>query len=178
MVFWTTDPATGETISDGTYCPTDTTVEDAPAELTPGLVLEAFRRLPLPEARLIIEPPDGRTLVNLPTNFYSPDQTLDRTVTLLGRRVDLRIRVATYHWDFGDGTTRETTSPGAPYPALTLTHTYLRAARYRPRLDATYAADYRVDDGPWQPVDGTVTIAGTPTALRALEATPTLVDYR
>ena len=35
--------------------------------LTPGRILEAFRRIPLPEAPLEVQPPGGETLVNLDT---------------------------------------------------------------------------------------------------------------
>jgi len=42
-------------------------------------------------------------------------------------------------------------------------------------VDATYAAEVRVDGGAWQPVAGTVTIAGTPQALRVVTARPVLV---
>lgn len=40
--------------------------EGAPG-ITGGLVLTAFRRIPLPASPLIIQPPDGRTLVNFLT---------------------------------------------------------------------------------------------------------------
>ncbi|MEQ6900301.1 PKD domain-containing protein [Nocardioides sp. YIM 152588] len=176
VAFWYTDPETGNILSEGTYCPGEDEAAE-PATITLGMVLEAFRRIPLHAAELAIEPPDGRTLVNFETNFYSPAAPLERTVVILGQRVDLHITIATYHWDFGDGTTRDTTTAGAPYPALALTHNYRHTGRYHPRLDATYTADYRVNGGPWQPVDGTVTISGAPTTLTAVEAHPTLVGY-
>ncbi len=147
-------------------------------EVTDGLVAEAFHRLPLPPSQLTIQPPGGRTLVNFETNFFTrSDQTLNRTVRLLGQRVDLRIEAHSYTWHFDDGNAITTSKPGAPYPRLQITHNYLQTGKYGPALDTTWVADYRVNGGSWRPVPGSVTIAGTPTNLRAIEARPTLVGY-
>ncbi|MDN4162874.1 hypothetical protein [Nocardioides abyssi] len=142
------------------------------------MVAAAFRRLPLPPAQLQVQPPDGRTLVNLATNFYTDQGDLTRSVTLLGRQVDLRITATGYTWHFGDGTTTTTSDPGAPYPALDVTHDYRKAGRVSPSVDTTYSAEFSVDGGPWRPVTGTVTIPGPSVGLRVLTATPTLVGHR
>lgn len=142
--------------------------------LTPGMVVEAFRRIPLPASPLIIQPPDGRTLVNFETNFYTEQEALFRSVILLGQRVDLRIDVHSFTWHFDDGETLTTTKPGAPYPKLQITHNYLKAGDFRPSLDTTYVADFRVDGGAWQTVPGSVTIEGEPESLKAVEARPIL----
>ena len=47
-----------------------------------------------------------------------------------------------------------------------------------PRVDTTYAAQFRVNGGPWRDVDGTVTIPGSPTRLQVVTASPVLVGYR
>ena len=149
--------------------------EDAVQQLTPGLVLRAFRRLPLPPAKLVIQPPNGRTLVNFETNFYTEQDEFTRTVTLLGRRVELRIWPASFGWRFGDGESDRSTSPGAAYPDLEITHKYVQTGRVAPSVDTTYAAQFRVDGGPWRDVAGTVTIPGSPQTLRVVEARPVLV---
>ncbi|NYI99934.1 hypothetical protein HNR19_000633 [Nocardioides thalensis] len=160
----------GETLWDYLYCPGDVVFQGP----TPGMIAQAFRRIPLPASPLIIEPPDGRTLVNFETNFYTEKERLFRSVTLLGQRVDLRIDVHSYTWHFDDGEKLRTSDPGAPYPKLQITHNYLQAGAYRPRLDTTYVADYRVNGGAWQTVPGSVTIEGSPESLRAVEARPIL----
>lgn len=144
-------------------------------QVTPGLVAAAFRRLPLPASDLRVQPPGGRTLVNFATNFYTDNGEFTRTVTLLGRRVELRIWPARYGWRFGDGATRWTSSPGSAYPDLEITHRYLQAGRVAPSVDTTYAARFRVGGGPWHDVDGTVTIPGAPQGLRVVTARPVLV---
>jgi hypothetical protein len=147
----------------------------APPDVAPGLVARAFRRVPLPEAKLVIQPPNGRTLVNFETNFYTEQGEFTRTVTLLGRQVELRIWPASFGWRFGDGESDRTTSPGAAYPDLEITHEYLRKGRVSPSVDTTYAAQFRVGGGPWRDVAGTVTIPGSPQELRVVEARPVLV---
>ncbi len=146
--------------------------------LTVGLIRRAFAELELPAGRLVIQPPDGLTLVNFDTNFYTTSTApIARTVTLLGQRVTLEATPATYHWDFGDGRTLSTSEPGAPYPRLDVTHNYLRTGTYRPSLSTTYTGRYRVGGGAWQEIPGTVTIDGAGRALRAIEAQPKLVGY-
>ncbi len=96
---------------------------------------------------------------------------------LLGQRVDLRIVPHSYTWHFDDGQAITTSKPGAPFPRLQITHNYLQKGAYGPALDTTWVADYRVNGGTWRPVPGSVTIAGNPANLRAIEARPTLVGY-
>jgi hypothetical protein len=157
------------------YCDEPVPQDRPVAEPTPGLVAAAFRRLPLPEAELVIQPPNGRTLVNFDTNFYTEQGELTRTVTLLGRQVELRIWPASFGWRFGDGKAEQSTSPGAAYPDLEITHNYAHKGRVSPSVDTTYAAQFRVDGGPWRDVAGTVTIPGSPQQLRVVEARPVLV---
>jgi hypothetical protein len=113
--------------------------------------------------------------VNFETNFYTEQGEFTRTVTLLGRQVELRIWPASFGWRFGDGGSDQTTTPGAAYPDLEITHTYLKKGRVSPSVDTTYAAQFRVGGGPWRDVAGTVTIPGSPQELRVVEARPALV---
>lgn len=146
--------------------------------LTVGLIRRAFAELKLPAGELVIQPPDGLTLVNFDTNFYTTSTApIARTVTLLGQRVTLEATPATYHWDFGDGRKLSTSEPGAPYPRLDVTHSYVRTGTYRPSLSTTYTGRYRVGGGAWQQIPGTVTIDGAGRPLRAIEAQPKLVGY-
>ncbi|MAS56354.1 MAG: hypothetical protein CMJ44_17365 [Pimelobacter sp.] len=147
-------------------------------QVTPARVLRAFRRLDWPESELVIEPPDGRTLVNFDTNFYTADDSpVRQRVTLLNQSVLIEATPTTYTWHFGDGTTLDTASPGAPYPALDVTHDYARAEQYAPSLDTTYTGRYRLAGGPWIAIPETLTVPGAAQELEAVEALPTLVDY-
>ncbi len=146
-----------------------------PLQVTPGMVASALRRVPIPGSRLIVQPPNGRTLVNFETNFYTETGPLRRSLTLLGQRVDLAITPAEFAWSFGDGGAERSTSPGAAYPDLEITHDYRTKGRYSPRVDTTYTAEYRLNGGPWRPVPGSVTIPGRAVSLEAVTARPKLV---
>lgn len=70
-----------------------------------------------------------------------------------------------------------TSSPGAPYPDLTVTHAYRYApATVHPWVDTTYAGRYRLDGGAWQDIPGSLTVPGEPQALQVVEAEAKLVD--
>ena len=164
----------GDNIPGGSNCPQTDSGGDPP-EVTHGLVLQALRRIDLPVSELMVQPPNGRTLVNLETNFYTENGTFTRSVRLLGQRVELRIWPSSYGWRFGDGASLQTSSSGSPYPDLEITHRYRERGRVSPRVDTTYSAEFSVNGGPWRPVDGTVTIPGSPVGLRVVTARPVLV---
>jgi hypothetical protein len=166
----------GQALASGSSCPQEAAAGALPV-VTPGVVLAALRRIDLPASVLVVQPPGGRTLVNFETNFYTVNGGFTRTVNLLGQRVVLRIWPAGYGWRFGDGASRRTVGAGSPYPDLEITHRYLSTGRVAPRVDTTYAAQFRVNGGPWRDVAGTVTIPGGARGLRVVEARPVLVGY-
>ena len=67
------------------------------------MVAAAFARIPMPASQLEVQPPDGRTLVNFDTNFFTGTRPFDRTVPLLGQLVDFHIVPSEFGWRFGDG---------------------------------------------------------------------------
>ena len=147
------------------------------SEITPALVAAALARIPLPAASLQVQPPNGRTLVNFETNFYTDTRAFERTLILLGQQVNLHIVPSEFGWRFGDGESLLTAEPGAPYPDLEVTHRYLKKGQVAARVDTTYTATYQVNGGPSIDVKGQVTIPGVPVDLQVLTATPTLVGY-
>jgi hypothetical protein len=148
--------------------PTD---EETPApRVTPALVLEEIRRIGLPTLEAMTQP-EGKTLVNFDTIFYTETQPFTANVTLLGRQVDIVAEPTAYTWRHGDGTAMTTTTPGAPYPSQEITYRYSDAdTTVRPRVDVTYRARFRVNGGAWQEIDETVTIAGPEGSLRVAQA--------
>ncbi|MFT4083059.1 MAG: hypothetical protein QM638_10770 [Nocardioides sp.] len=158
------------------------------ADVTPGLVLAAFRRLSWPQAKLVVQPRHGWTLVNLATVFSTPTTgSRTQTVRLLGRRVQIRAHPASYVWIHGDGSRQTTATPGHQvHPGAgvaaqdvdlrgTVNHVYRIEERVLVELDVTYAGSYRVGSGPWVTIPGTLTVAGEPRPLRVRTATPVLV---
>ncbi len=138
--------------------------------VTPALVLREIERIGLPTLQAMTQP-EGRTLVNFDTIFYTEAQPFTASVTLLGRTVDIVAEPTAYTWHLGDGTTTTTSTPGAPYPSREITYRYSDArTTVRPRVDVTYSARFRVNGGAWQDIDETVTVAGPEGSLRVSEA--------
>lgn len=147
-------------------------------QVTPGRVLRAFRRLSWPRSELVIQPPGGTTLVNLPTIFYTDNTAPSRQrVTLLRQGVLIEATPTTYTWHYGDGTSTSTPTAGTPYPAFDITHEYGTVDTFAPRLDTTYTGRYRLEGGPWIAIPETLTVTGASQRLQTVTAIPTLVDY-
>ncbi|KQZ67038.1 hypothetical protein [Nocardioides sp. Root151] len=150
--------------------------------VTSTVVLRAFRRIPVPVSKVLIQPPGGKTLVNFDTLFRTEAEPFNRTVTLLGSKVELAITPSSFTWVHGDDTTQTTYWPGRAYeqrlPMTSyISHVYEHASdAYKVRVDTTYSARYRVNGGPWLDVDGTVTRPGSSANLRVVEGRPTLVS--
>jgi hypothetical protein len=146
----------------------------------PALVLRAFQRIPLPEPALAIQPPNGKTLIGLETIFSTQAEPFTRNLRLLGQSIQLRIHTSSYEWIHGDGTSQTTDWSGRPWQRGVpkdryITHTYEHTGDVAPRVRVTWTAEYRVGNGPWQPVNGTVERTSPPATLQVLEAEPQLV---
>lgn len=147
-------------------------------QVTPGLVQTAMRSIGLPALQAHTQPRD-KTLVNFATIFYADPHAVSRTLTLLGRRVQVVATPQAYLWHYGDGTSANTAEAGAPYPATDITHSYTDAhTTVLTSVDVAYAGRFRVGNGAWQTIPGAVTITGPPAPLRISEATAVLSgDY-
>lgn len=139
----------------------------------------AIRKVPVPPA--LVEGP-AYTLVNLRTTFYTHAESIDKSLVILGFRLDLHIVPVSYIWHWGDDTTSTTSVPGRPYPATDVTHTYRHAtaagATVPLRVDVAYQAHFRVDGGAWNAVNDRLVIAGTTRQLPVKQASAVLVPNR
>ena len=139
-------------------------------QVTPGLVLQALREVGLPALETHIQPTD-KTLVNFDTIFYADARIVDVGLTILGQSVHVMATPRTFHWNFGDGGSRTTSVPGAPYPDRTIVHRYQTThTRVQPSVAVEYSAQFRLAGGEWQGIPETVTIDGPPTSLAVAEA--------
>ena len=142
--------------------------------ITPGMILSAVKRLGLPALEVRVQP-EGKTLVNFATIFYTRPMPFDHTITLLGQSVEVQAEPAQYGWVFGDGATLSSIGPGRPYPAKDITHLYAKAhIIVHPRVDVTYSIRYQIGGGGWRALSETVTVPGPSASLRIAEATPVL----
>ncbi|MBA3783380.1 MAG: hypothetical protein H0X12_16200 [Nocardioides sp.] len=154
----------------------------------PKEVAAEFKRLTWPQATLVIQPPEGETLVNFDTIFYTTTtQPVSQSVQLLGSRVEIVATPSeyTWHWDqakyatvAADAEPFVTSDHGAPYPHQTITWQYIDAHQtVHPSIDITYSGRYRINGKRWKDLPVTHTVIGTPDQeLDVLEAKPTLVN--
>lgn len=195
-VVWIYVLDSGGSTSTYTQCPSDPepTAGTPPVDI-PGEVLTQFKAVPLPESVISIQPPGGRTLVNLPTIVSTKAAPFVREVRLnkVDVAVTLSITPVQFRWQLGDGASVATTEPGGAFleegPDSTpvcavgervvdcITHTYVRTVKdLAVSVDTTWAATYKVNGtGPWRDVSETVTITGASVGLDVLEARPQLV---
>ena len=134
-----------------------------------------FRRLPLPAGLVHIQPGNGRTLINVPTNVYVVARATVIPTTVIGQPVRVRATPVAYDWAFGDGQRLHTADPGAPYPDLRTTHTYAAPGTLTLGLTTTYRGEYSVNGGPWLPVDGTAAVVSPALNLVVVAARSELV---
>lgn len=150
------------------------TFSATPAEA--GDIERAIREVPMRALELHVQP-DGRTLVNVDTIFYTESSTVWRTVALLGHQVRLVCRPVRFTWVHGDGSQRSTSEPGRPYPAKDVTHQYERPETdLQARVDTTYRVRYSVDGGGWSGLDEMLTAPGPTSVVDVDEATPVLTN--
>ncbi len=152
----------------------DPSVEVKPI-VTPGLVSRALRRVPLPPSVVTMQPPGGLAPVNFEVIFSTRAESIERTITLLGSRVNLQITPQSFRWSHGDGTEQVTDWAGQAWAQgldmeTYITHSYLTAEPVRTWVATTYGASYTVGGGPRTQVAGTVTVEGSPRPLEIVEA--------
>jgi PKD repeat protein len=147
-----------------------------PQDVTWEQVLNESKDVAFPGLRVNVQPA-GRTLVNLDTIVYTNQAKVSTTtVELLDFPVAVEATPMSYTWNFGDGTSVTTESPGKPYPAKEITHKYLKRGPVSITLTTHYAARFNVAETGWQYISGTVPITGPATPLQVREAVPVLVD--
>lgn len=124
-----------------------------------AIAAEVLGIVPLPPIRVGANP--GVGLVAMPSWFWIDGYDGRR---LIGSRavgltlVEVEIWPANYRWNFGDGAALDTLSVGRPYPEESdIRHIYeqssLRAGgTFSTQLEIRFAAQFRVNGGPWQPL--------------------------
>lgn len=90
------------------------------------MILEQFHRTQFALPTMSIEPPDGRTVVNLPVFYeliwpeagFEPDEV--DTTEIVGHEVRIRPTLDSANYHFGDGSSSGPTGfLGGPHPAAT-----------------------------------------------------------
>jgi hypothetical protein len=142
---------------------------------------EQFQSLPIPGSTIEMQP-DGFSLRNAHTNIYASSATRTLSTTILGQSVAVRATPYEYRWTYGDGSTRATTTPGAPisgepFESETATsHVYTETGDYPVGLTTVYTGQFSVAGGPWMPVAGLATVPSPTVEVSVWRTKKLLVD--
>lgn len=123
---------------------------------------EQFASLPVKAAVAHAGPTVGVLPVHMDLIAYAESESQTLSTTILGQPVQVRATPVSYHWDFGDGKSLTTSTPGRPYPAKDVTSTYEHQGWYDITLTTTYSGQFSVAGGPWQDVAGTIDVSSEP----------------
>ncbi len=126
----------------------------------------------LPRAHPSYQPANG-ALVNLPALFAvnEPKSVGPIYRTLTGYRVSVSAH-AIWRWNFMDGSTLNTGSPGGKYPNKSVQHTYSSAGQHRVGLTSIWTGEFSVDgQGPFLITGGPIRLrSSVPVAIRPAAA--------
>ena len=145
-------------------------------DLLPVLTADDFRRLPLPAPALTLQPDRGWVLVNIETIVSTDPASVTLRTDLLGIGVNVEATPRRWAYDFGDGHTLTTSSPGHAYPDHDVFHEYEQPGTTTITLTAEWTGRYQVDGSPlWRDVDGVATTTATTAPFTVEERTSRLV---
>jgi hypothetical protein len=177
-----TTPVTGWSQVGSTCYPPAT----ARPAVTMAMILEAFHLTRWATPAIATQPEGNVTLVGLKTFYrigwsaegFEPGEVdVIDPARMLGHQVQIRPRVQSFTYVFGDGqSSPPTTSTGGTYPNGDVVHSYATAGRYAARVDVTWAADFRVDGGAWAPIPDQVVVPGPATEVTVKTAKAVLVN--
>ena len=86
--------------------------------------------------------PAYEPLVHVPVVFWCDLPKIFTTrFNIVGEVVDVTLRPS-FSWSFGDGSVMQSTDPGAPYPAGSIQHAYLKEGTYLVTMLATWGGTW------------------------------------
>ena len=137
-----------------------------------------------PQASAITVEPDGWGIVGAHTNAYTTASAHTASGTILGRPVTVSFVPASFSWNYGDGTTARTSTPGASWTALGLapfaptetSHAYAARGDVAVSVTVDYRASVNVAGIGDVAVAGTVPVTSAGTPLRLVESDQAITD--
>ncbi|MFD2769942.1 PKD domain-containing protein [Cellulomonas phragmiteti] len=161
---------------DGTATAWERLDEGSCGPVLPVLTVEDFRSLPIPAPVLQLQPDRGWVLINIETIVMTDPTPVQLRTTLGGFGVDVEAIPRSFTYDFGDGHSLVTRSPGRAHPDHDTFHEYEVPGTYAITLTTQWAGRYRVDGDPtWREVTGTAATSTTSAPFTAEERTSRLV---
>ena len=137
----------------------------------------------VPSTATVAGEPDNIAVVGLPANFLSSAKTETIPGTILGRALTIRFTPVNYTFDYGDGESRTTTTPGTAWDAsgqaqftpTDTSHVYKEPGTYTVTATVTYTADIDLGAG-WIPINGTLNGPPASQQIRVVKAHTALVQ--
>ena len=151
------------------------------AGVSTQMLIEAFHRTEFALPHASIQPPGGRSLVNLPVYFETtwPETGFEPgeidTIDMAGSEVRLRPTLVAVTYHTGDIPIGPTTSLGGPYPHGDITYTYTSPTTVNPYISIEYGGEYSINGSPWGTIPSTAVIDGPASPLQLLESRNRLV---
>ena len=120
--------------------------------------------------------PDGWAVVGVPANYHVSVGQAVVQGELFNAPVHVRFTPLRYRWDYGDGTSRLTTVPGATWAQLgqrqltatPTSHVFSDRGHRDVVVEVLFSAEYQVGDGDWIPVYGAVYAASPPASTQVV----------
>ena len=141
---------------------------------------------PAPTSTAQAPSPVQQALAAVPAQVHRWIQSADLQAPAVRRQPDtvnvgpiavtLKARPIKYEWDWADGKTTTTTSPGLPYPNQNITHLYAPAEQRQITLTTTWEVYYQAAGHPYQKVDELMTTTSTSTPFRVRNTSTVLTD--
>lgn len=173
-------PCSGELAGHETsvYCATDPATPAPTPGAGAGVTIRDVANFPV-QAGTITSEPARIAILKLPTNFTSTASSQTITGTLLGRPAAVRFTPAAFHYNYGDGSTRDTTTPGKTWAALgtheltptATSHSYTTRGDYSVTLTVDYTADYAWGDSAFHHIPGTLRVNAPTITLHTASVT-------
>lgn len=136
-----------------------------------------------PRVAPLIPEPAGIGVAGMPVNIVASASPHTADGELFDLPVTVRFRPVSFHFDYGDGTTRDAASGGQTWSSLGVpqftptatSHVYRERGTYTARVTVSFAAEVDFGTG-WTPVPGLLAVPAGATSLRILEARTALVE--
>lgn len=127
--------------------------------------------------------PSGWSVVGLPSNFFAAASVEVLSGRVLGFDALVRFTPIAYHWDYGDGAVRSSSTGGATWAALGLpefsetatSHAYAASGDRTVQLSVEYAAEYSFAGRAYTAIAGTLSVSAPALSTRAGTADTVLV---
>jgi hypothetical protein len=143
---------------------------ERPGDVVIAVTEKQLRELPIKGSKLGSQP--GRhTLKGAETNIYAEPSDQSFSITIVGKKVAIRVTPSEYRWSYGDGTSLVTAVPGGPLPEsrwgekTATSHVYAATGDVNVGLTTVFTGEFSVDGGPYQAIAGNAPVPSTPKAL-------------